>query len=260
MTDPRDLRKNARVEVLFKVEFADPHDFLVDHAANASSGGIFIATDRPFEIGEELSFSISFPGLLSPIMCRGKVCWRRSPEESSEEKPAGIGISFIFDSEEESEKIQNLVNKLAEPTAPTDEPAPYRVLLAEDDPAMRDLFHSALRAFDNLNLGGVRKLDVMEAKSGKEAWEKIQTVTGGKDIDMIFDLAIVKLDMRIDDDQRLIKMIRRNESFTSLPLIATGANNNKARKAAYSAGADLYLGQPVMMGKFIQSLQRFLCI
>ncbi len=259
MSDLIEKRKQPRFEVIFKVEYENAEDFLADHASNASCGGIFIATSKTFEIGEELAFSISFPGLLSPVMCRGKVCWKRPKEASDPQNPAGIGVEFLFSSEEESEKIKEIARKLSEPPPESSSTLAFRVLLAEDDNAIRETYLAALRAFHNLSMSN-RGLEVIETSSGKEALEKIMSETKNNSIDPPFDLAIVKLRMTEIGGEKLIRAIRENESIGSLPVIATSDDIEEDRKIAYEAGADLFLAQPVMMTQLFESLGRFLCM
>jgi uncharacterized protein (TIGR02266 family) len=257
MSDPDERRMQPRFECIFKVEYENAKDFLADHASNASTGGIFIATNKSFEIGEELSFSISFPGIISPILCRGKVCWERSKEESSPENPTGIGVSFLFGSEEESEKIRSLAKLLSEPMPEPKELVAFRVLVIEDDSEIREAYMAALRVFHNLSAGN-QVLEVIETRSGQEALEKIEAEAQSNLLDPLFDLVIVKLRLADVGGEKLIRLIRENESIGALPIIATSDDVEEDRKMAYEAGADLFLAQPIMMTQLFESLSRFL--
>ena len=254
MNDMEEKRKHPRIELILKVEYESAEDFLADYASNASGGGIYITTNKSFKIGETVAFSISFPRLLSPISCRGVVRWRRTPEQATEEKPAGIGIEFIFESEEEAQRIRDLVNKLGQPL-PEPEPAEepqgiFRVLLVEDNKVVREMIRYALKKFHGIRFAGQRELQVVEAVDGKQAWDLLQNDP--------CDLAITDLNMPVMGGEQLIRLIRENEETRIMPVIAISAGTEEAQRAAYVAGADLFLGKPIMLVQLFSSLQRLL--
>jgi type IV pilus assembly protein PilZ len=256
MNDMEEKRRHPRIELILKVEYESAEDFLADYASNASGGGIFIATKKPFKIGETVAFSISFPRLLSPISCRGKVRWCRTPQQATEEKPTGIGIEFLFESEEESRRIHDLVDKLGKPLpepALAEEPeGVFRVLLAEDNKVVREMIRYALRKFHGIRFAGQRELRVVEAVDGKQAWDLLQKEP--------CDLAITDLNMPVMGGEQLIRLIRENEKTRIMPVIAISAGTEEAQRAAYVAGADLFLGKPIMLVQLFSSLQRLLGI
>ncbi len=256
MTNVEEKRKHPRIELILKVEYESAEDFLADYASNASGGGIFIATNKPFNIGETVAFSISFPRLLSPISCRGVVRWQRKPEQAAEEKPAGIGIEFTFESEEEARRIRDLVDKLGRPL-PEPEPAGepqgvFRVLLAEDNQVVREMIRYALKKFHGIRFAGQRELKVVEAVDGKQAWDLLQKQP--------CDLTITDLNMPIMGGEQLIRLIRESgdQKTRIMPVIAISAGTEEAQKAAYLAGADLFLGEPIILVQLFSSLQRLL--
>jgi uncharacterized protein (TIGR02266 family) len=254
MNDVEEKRKHPRIELILKVDYESAEDFLADYASNASGSGIFIATNKPFKNGESVAFNISFPRLLAPISCRGVVRWRRTPEQASEENPAGIGIEFIFESEEEAQRIRDLVDKLGKPLPepePTEKPlGEFRVLLVEDNKVVREMIRYALKKFHGIRFAGQRELVVIEAVDGKQAWDLLQ-----KDP---CDLAITDLNMPVMSGEQLIRLIRENEKTRIMPVIAISAGTEEAQRAAYVAGADLFLGKPIMLVQLFSSLQRLL--
>jgi type IV pilus assembly protein PilZ len=254
MKNVEEKRKHPRIELILKVEYESAEDFLADYASNASGGGIFIATNKSFKIGEAVAFSISFPRLLSPISCRGVVRWQRQPEQATEEKPAGIGIEFTFESEEEARRIRDLVDKLGRPLPePAEEPrGVFRVLLAEDNQMVREMIRYGLKKFHGIRFAGQRELLVVEADDGKQAWDLLQKEP--------CDLAITDLNMPIMGGEQLIQLIRESDDQKTriMPVIAISAGTEEAHKAAYLAGADLFLGKPIMLVQLFSSLQRLL--
>jgi uncharacterized protein (TIGR02266 family) len=260
MSGPEDKRKHKRIDIIFKVDYESGEDFLADHASNASGGGLFIATCKPFEVGDQLSFSISLPGLLDPLLCRGEVRWRRSPETASPDDPAGIGVRFLFETEEEASRIQGLMERLSaesgEPgAAPEAAPGlrPFRVLLAEDNRVVRDMFLFAVQKFHGVKMAGQRELEVVEAENGKEALDQLQNER--------FDLLIIDYYMPVLDGMQVIRRVREGGiALSGLPIIVISAGGEEAQQAAYQAGADFFLNKPVMLTQLFSTLQRLLSL
>ena len=256
MTDQPSNRIHERVGVILKVDYADSEAYASDYTHNASGGGVFIATRRSFEIGDTVSFSLSFPGVLLPIDCRGEVRWIRRAEEGAGDLPTGVGVEFTFDSPEEAQRIGNLLDKLlnpspAGPPAPTAEQAePFRVLVAEDNRMVRDLFRTALEKFQAKAMPGGRKLEVVEAENGKVACERLQEEP--------FHLAVVDYYMPVMDGMQVIRAIRDNEEVRNLPIIVISAGGEDAQYEAFKAGADLFLDKPVRLPQLFESLQLLL--
>lgn len=257
MTDPAEKRVHPRVEIILKVEYLSPSDFLSDHALNLSEGGIFIATERNIPVGEKLSFSLSFPGLMQPLSSLGEVRWRRSPEQADERNPAGIGVAFLFGSEEEAQRIRAIVRSIIELRRGRDEPAPgrriLRVLLAEDNPMVRDMVRFAVCKFHKTRIGASSPLDVVEADDGRKAVEALERQGP-------FDLAIIDYYMPILGGGQLVRRIRQTEAIRDLPVIVISGGGDDVKADSYEAGADLYLGKPVLINQLFESMQKLLHI
>jgi uncharacterized protein (TIGR02266 family) len=260
VTYPNEKRQSPRLEVLLSVTYDDPEAFLADYAYNASEGGVFVATTKSFEVGDEINFQVSFPGLLKPFLCHGQVCWQRKLNDAKDGKPAGIGVSFLSESNGESQHMKGLVKKLSTPSPFTTQQAPFKILLVEDDDKLREMYHSALTVYNNLELRKHRSIVIHDANNGVMAWEKIQAEAAKDGFDLAFDMIIVKIEHEHIKGQELIKLIRDHECFCALPIIATGQDNYENQKAAYKAGADMFLRQPVVLANFFHSLQRFLFV
>ena len=73
-------------------------EFLEENAANISSGGMFIRTIHPGDLGSELDFEIRLDDDFTLIQGRGVVAWvRRGGDEPSDEPGTepGMGIRFV---------------------------------------------------------------------------------------------------------------------------------------------------------------------
>ena len=72
-----DRRLHPRRPFVLRVDFAGGRPG-GDTTENLSRSGLFVQTDRPFDIGERIPLSLSFPGLLDPIEIVGQVVWIRT--------------------------------------------------------------------------------------------------------------------------------------------------------------------------------------
>ncbi|MFO0660534.1 MAG: TIGR02266 family protein [Polyangiaceae bacterium] len=107
-----DRRDNSRAPIELKVEYKRLNSFFFDYTRNISKGGTFIRTERPLPIGTDFVFSLELPTIERTIRLVGRVQWVTRPEEATEEKPAGMGISFVFQSDNERREVESLVEGL----------------------------------------------------------------------------------------------------------------------------------------------------
>lgn len=88
----RSVRIPCRVDVCFVV--AGTAHFGVSE--DLSSGGMFVATERPFSCCDELTVSFMLPGSDNVIEARGRVAWiNRGGAAVKPGMKAGIGIEFL---------------------------------------------------------------------------------------------------------------------------------------------------------------------
>ena len=106
--------RRPRKELVLKVTYDDPQRLLADYLTNFSEGGLFICTTADFAVGERISFTVSFPGLLEPIRIVGIVRWRRDPiPGDTGDKPSGVGVEFDHSTAEHRESVAKLIEKLS---------------------------------------------------------------------------------------------------------------------------------------------------
>ena len=110
-------RHEQRAPIELKVEYKRLNTFLYDYTKNISNGGTFIKTDRPLEVGAVFLFKLQIPGLADAISLRGEVRWVIKPGEApppdvpADHEP-GMGIRFVYDSDQQRELIEQSVEKL----------------------------------------------------------------------------------------------------------------------------------------------------
>jgi len=133
-------------ETAVRLQFDRFRGFVEEFSANLSLGGMFIRTDEPGEIGDEMPIEFRLGEDYELIRGKGRVVWARQ-EALDDEHPAGMGIRFLeltpgsrelifklverrvreggepFDLEAEAEILDDLPQRPPDPG-----PAPERVL------------------------------------------------------------------------------------------------------------------------------------
>ncbi|MEZ4226019.1 MAG: TIGR02266 family protein [Polyangiaceae bacterium] len=109
---PSERRLSGRAPIELKVEYKRLNTFFADYTRNISRGGTFITTERPLPVGTEFIFALGIPKLGDPLRLRGKVMWITPTEESTSANPAGMGIEFQFDSDDERKDKIRVVEAL----------------------------------------------------------------------------------------------------------------------------------------------------
>jgi type IV pilus assembly protein PilZ len=101
-----------RGAIELRVEYKRLNTFFADYTRNISKGGTFIRTDRPLEVDTEFVFALAVPSLDAPLRLNGKVKWKRAPEEAGPDEEAGMGIEFVWRSDDERRATERTVERL----------------------------------------------------------------------------------------------------------------------------------------------------
>lgn len=106
-------RVTNRGAIELRVEYKRLNTFFADYTRNISKGGTFIRTDRPLDVETEFVFALAVPSLDAPLRLNGKVKWVRSPEAARPpEEEAGMGIEFVWRSDDERRATERTVERL----------------------------------------------------------------------------------------------------------------------------------------------------
>jgi type IV pilus assembly protein PilZ len=108
----RERRESRRAAIELPIQYERLNALLADYTHNISRGGTFIRTERPMKVGTALRFSIEAPGLGEPLVIRGSVRWVVQPSEASDERPAGMGIEFAFESDSDKARLEARLDRL----------------------------------------------------------------------------------------------------------------------------------------------------
>jgi type IV pilus assembly protein PilZ len=119
-------RGGSRAAIELSVEYKRLNTFFADYTRNISKGGTFIRTDRPLPLTTEFVFALTIRNLPEPLRLRGQVKWVVTPADATADSPAGMGIEFMYDSEEERRETERIVEELM--VAELGEPLASRLL------------------------------------------------------------------------------------------------------------------------------------
>lgn len=100
------------------LEFVTDKDLYQSYMPFVKSGGVFVRTTEHFELGTDIELQILLPDSLEPSTVVGKICWV-TPVGAQNGTPAGIGISFIKDTENTRSQIENSIGRLLNSSDPT---------------------------------------------------------------------------------------------------------------------------------------------
>lgn len=239
-------KTSQRTEVVLRVEYRQPRDILSDYITSLGEGGMFIHTSLPLAQGQEITFTLSFPGLLDPFELRGVVRWRQTDEDP--EEPQGLGVEFLFTDDDQKRHLQQLLAALEDPKPIESERRAFTVLLVEDNEFAMELFEYALRRFNDDNKGVA--LDVLQAKDVKEALLHL----AHKPI----DLAIVDHFLPGMTGCELVQQMRQDARISGIPILMVSVGGDDVRERAYNSGADLFLDKPVLHKQLISTIAKLL--
>ena len=82
---------------------------IVAFSRDISTGGIFVETDKTFEIGEKLMVTLSSPTTWQPLVLNAEVC---RIEAGDKKKKGGVGLHFVDMSDTELVALIELTTSL----------------------------------------------------------------------------------------------------------------------------------------------------
>jgi CheY-like chemotaxis protein len=121
-------------------------------------------------------------------------------------------------------------------------PRPTRILVVDDDPALREILRDTLEG---------ERYEVAEAGDGNEALAHVYRERP--------DLIVADLKMPVMDGLDLLKKLRRDLATCQIPVIVlTGVEDHDAEAKALDLGADDYLNKPPERGRLLSRIRRSL--
>jgi uncharacterized protein (TIGR02266 family) len=111
--------RRKRYQAKFEVQYGEKGALsLTGYSIDISSGGLFIKTEKPLDVGESLALHFSLTNHEKEINCRANVAWVNAPEKPvKSDWPPGMGIQFVDISLGELHAIRHFIeSNLLEPS------------------------------------------------------------------------------------------------------------------------------------------------
>lgn len=104
----QDDRIHHRIPVQLLVDFQCNGNYLFDFCEDLGTGGIFIQTANPLEVGTTIDLTFTLPDSKATIQTKGRVIWVQ-PETTDAKRSSGMGVQFEnFDSEQRTQVLEFL--------------------------------------------------------------------------------------------------------------------------------------------------------
>jgi uncharacterized protein (TIGR02266 family) len=237
-------RSHPRFPLILAVDYPGAASTVRDYTENLSAGGLFIRTEREFEVGERLSLLISFPELLEPAELEVEVV-RMRPGGSSQ--TPGVAVWVPPDRVDDRRRLERLAVAAAA-QAESSRPG-YRVLLVEDNSLVAAMYASALRRLAATE--GVGGLAVDVAVDGNEAFARLHAQPP-------IDLIITDVYMPVMSGFALVEKVRAEPRLRHLPIIVISSAGDEERERVSRLGANFFLQKPVKYQDIVATVRTLL--
>jgi uncharacterized protein (TIGR02266 family) len=109
---PGERRKSARVHKTFKIVYRSPKAFVNHYLSDISTGGLFIKTGTPLDVGETFNLKLFLPNGGKELHVACEVVWihTEGAETANGKHPSGMGVKFLHLSSEGQEKIRSVLS------------------------------------------------------------------------------------------------------------------------------------------------------
>ena len=107
-------RTVPRIERVLSLVFKDREAFFRAYTGNVSAGGLFIKTENPLIIGDQLSIKLQLPGVSDPLQIKCEVAWARTKQQSQPGRPSGMGVKFTQISNRDHRILKQYLSSIKE--------------------------------------------------------------------------------------------------------------------------------------------------
>jgi uncharacterized protein (TIGR02266 family) len=222
-------RAHPRFPLILAVQYQGAENVL-DYTEDLSAGGLFICTEREFEVGERVSLVVSFPQLLEPVELVVEVLRRRGPSEGA---AAGVAVRVPDDRPDDRRRLAELSQQLAgdHPDQPV-----HRVLLVEDNALVASMYSAALRRLSETeDLSG---LAIEVASDGSAALQRLLRPPR-------VDVLVTDVFMPVLSGISLVEKIRADPLLADLPVVVITSGGERERDRVQQLGVSFFLRKPV---------------
>lgn len=224
-----DRRAHPRFPLILAVQYVGAESVL-DYTENLSAGGLFIRTERDFELGERVSLVVSFPQLLEPVEMQVEIVRKRSAGLGA---PGGVAVRVPEDRLDDRAKLEEVARKIGAPRGPAPS---VRILLVEDNALVASMYAASLRRLSEAE--PVPGLGVEVASDGAAAFDRLLRPPA-------IDVVVTDVFMPVLSGISLVERIRAEPSLAQLPVVVITSGGERERQRLAGLGVSLFLRKPV---------------
>ncbi len=225
----KERRAHPRFPLILAVQYQGAENVL-DYTENLSAGGLFICTEREFEVGERVGLVLSFPQLLAPVELQVEVIRQRAGGDGT---PAGVAVRVPDDLPGDRERLARVSMDLAGSSAARPS---HRILLVEDNALVATMYAAALRRLSETE--HLPEMAIEVASDGSAAFHRLLRPPA-------VDVLVTDLFMPVLSGITLVEKIRAEPSLASLPVVVITAGGEPERERLASLGVSSFLRKPV---------------
>jgi uncharacterized protein (TIGR02266 family) len=227
MTSER--RVHPRFPLILAVQYVGAESVL-DYTENLSEGGLFIRTEREFELGERVTLVVSFPQLLEPVELLVEVVRKRAASLGA---PGGVAVRVPADRLDDRAKLVEVARKIGAPRG--GEPG-FRVLLVEDNALVASMYSAALRRLSETE--HLPALGIEVANDGAAAFDRLLRAPP-------VDVLVTDVFMPVLSGISLVEKIRAEPALADLPVVVITSGGERERERLATLGVAKFLRKPV---------------
>jgi CheY-like chemotaxis protein/Tfp pilus assembly protein PilZ len=232
-------RAHPRFPLILAVQHLGAESIL-GYTENLSAAGIFIRTEREFELGERVQLVVSFPQLLAPVELTVEVMRR----EAGADAPAGVAVVVPADEVEDLRKLGEIAAQLQE-AARAPEPD-VRILVAEDNKLVASMYEAALHKLSED--AGTPGIGIEVARDGNEAFARLLRAPA-------IDLLVTDVHMPGLSGVELVEKLRAEPALAGLPVVAISSAGAEEQQALSRLGVTIFLHKPVRFADLASTIR-----
>ncbi len=238
----RERRAHPRFPLILAVQYVGAESVL-DYTENLSAGGLFIRTEREFDLGERVTLVVSFPQLLEPGELQVEVLRKRGASLGA---PGGVAVRVPADRVEDRAKLEEVARKIGAPRGA--EPA-FRVLLVEDNALVASMYAAALRRLSEGDEFPALGIEV--ASDGAAAFDRLLRPPA-------VDVLVTDLFMPVLSGITLVEKLRAEPTLATLPVVVITAGGEREREKLARLGVSVFLRKPVSYQDVVGAIRTLL--
>jgi uncharacterized protein (TIGR02266 family) len=238
----RERRAHPRFPLILAVQYVGAESVL-DYTENLSASGLFIRTERDFELGDRVTLVVSFPQLLEPVDLQVEVVRKRATSLGA---PGGVAVRVPADRTDDRAKLEEVARKIGAPRGA--EPS-FRVLLVEDNALVASMYAAALR---RLSEGDeFPALGIELASDGAAAFDRLLRPPA-------IDVLVTDVFMPVLSGITLVEKLRAEPTLATLPVVVITAGGEREREKLAGLGVSVFLRKPVSYQDVVGAIRTLL--